>query len=168
MHLLWLKKTDSAGLWPPAQPHSLPFRDMDDWPPPGYLNLDDWTPAKDVARRLAAIERYNADGQVFGNLEWAPILIGLLDWIARNPESNSEYEAVFVDYVDHNKTPEVLEFCMHHLRYPRVRERVEEIRDRAPDTPRGYDSRRLAQGILDAYSDDWADSDIWPPYPPAQ
>lgn len=126
----------------------------------------EWSPPLELTRRLAAIERYASDGQVFDTGELEPILVGLLKWMAQYPNFSREFEQVFLDYVDEgcHAVTETLEFCMHTLRYPRVRERLEAIRDEAPDTARGYDRRRWVERMLDAYSTQWANAVLYDYY----
>jgi phosphoribosylaminoimidazole-succinocarboxamide synthase len=133
--------------------------------------VSEWSPAAELRRRIAAIARYDADGQA-DNSELAPILIGLLEWISEHADAAADFDAIFVEAIDErgHAAAEILKYCMHTLRYPGVRTRLEEIRDKADDSPTGYNTRRGAERILEAYSDDWEAIAIglWPAYPNAR
>lgn len=134
--------------------------------------MSEWPPAIELRQRLVEIS--DEAIRLIDNHALAPILDDLLDWINENSDAAAGFDAVFVELIDQamdepgggvRLDPEIFEYCMHTLRYPGVRARLEQMRDTADDTPRGYNTKHWAEGVLAAYSDSWEDIKIglWPP-----
>jgi hypothetical protein len=55
---------------------------------------------------------------------------------------------------------EILEFCMRKLRWPEVREALQELKSCTTD----WRVRRAAERVLEAYEDDWTGGDLYDTY----
>lgn len=113
--------------------------------------------------RLAAIEA--AAEQAIGINEYEGLLEDLLDYL----ESGAVDRRTAADALVELTAPgqlfpwgaiETLEFTMHKLRWPEVREALLSVKRIDPDLHR----RHLAGNILQAFDDDWPAAEIYRAY----
>ncbi len=98
---------------------------------------------RDVGDILRATEDYKAA---------EPVLQEALSIVQSCPEQQSQFEKAFISILadPEHYSPLVVEYCMHVLRFPAVRQYVEA---RLSRDPLRIDSN--ARHVLDAYSDRW-------------
>jgi hypothetical protein len=84
--------------------------------------------------------------------------IGFLNYIECHPSLREQAEALLLDGLCSTPTPwELVSFCMHALRWERIKQKVEAQRTRAGD-PR---AQRALDLILDSFSDEWDQRDLY-------
>lgn len=117
-------------------------------------------PTAELARLLAAItaaaERYP------GVNSYEHLLVDLLDLLLSGRLAKTEAVSALDRLVSEwpPGAPEVLEFTMHRLRWPEVRDALEDHRAHASD----FRTRDLAVQVLQAFEDDWPEGDIYETY----
>ena len=106
-----------------------------------------------LAKHAAQIETDISGGPVEPSFE------AVLDYVIARPNSRSEFATAFLELaLDPDKAPpELVEFCMHALRWPEVRQA---IKDRLEHETSGR-VRHVLMGIDLAFSDDWYDADAY-------
>jgi hypothetical protein len=95
-----------------------------------------------------------------------PACLQLLQLIQTHPERRSDFERTFCQLWTKQKVyaADILSFCMHTLRWPVVRQFMEEERQAAL-VVKPHDSRFIqAEHVLESFSDDWEDTDLYPYY----
>jgi hypothetical protein len=81
-------------------------------------------------------------------------LVICLSYIISHPEIKSVIESKIVKIIENGATipHELIGFCMHELRWPKVFDAARRRRDREANNPHG---QRLSELIMESYSDDW-------------
>ena len=77
-----------------------------------------------------------------------------MNFVKQYPESKDILEQCFIEVIHSRKwrvSIDVLEFCMHELRWPKVKEVIENIVRNTQDIRQ----RQALYHIPEAYSDDW-------------
>lgn len=93
--------------------------------------------------------------------EIEPVLVDILFLAKKNPVHESELKSAFLELVHLKEMPvEILEFCMHDLRWPEIRQEVEKVIAASAD-PR---ERSALERVLSAYAEDWEDLDLYKYY----
>ncbi|MEU3206552.1 hypothetical protein ABZ702_22315 [Streptomyces cyaneofuscatus] len=95
-----------------------------------------------------------------GTEELEPELEHALVVLLENPDSRARFQSYMIALIDSPQegVVETISFLMHVLRWPAVREAVEERLKH----PRGNVSNiRLYEAMLDAFSDSWRDRDLF-------
>ena len=103
-----------------------------------------------------------------GTAEAEPYMRELLNLVKSHPALRPRFEIAFLDMVrahgDHARISpyaiEILEFCMHDLRWPTIRAAAEAVArsSRDPNTP------RRMQFVIDAFENTWAGEEEWDYY----
>jgi hypothetical protein len=106
----------------------------------------------------AASKRWDATS---GADELEPALLDILNFVKAHIESRSVLEDAFIELSRSKGVPvEILEFCMHELRWSKVRDEVESAIRGSTDLR----EQQALERVLTAYSDDWEDADLYAYY----
>jgi len=95
-----------------------------------------------------------------------PACLQVLQLIAEHPERRSDFEQAFCRLWTKQKVhaADILSFCMHTLRWAVVRQFME-AEHQAAEVAKPYDSLFMhAERVLESFSDDWGDKDLYPYY----
>jgi hypothetical protein len=115
------------------------------------------------SRTASVAERSKA---TFDIAEIEDLLVEILTFVQDHPGDQAEMKRIFITFIEEDREgiTEALEFTMHTLKWPEIREAVEAIHDRAPDSPLGYEQRRWALRILDSFEDPWEGAVLYDHY----
>lgn len=96
--------------------------------------------------------------------ELEPSLVSILNFTKQYPNSRQVLEECFIELIHKPKrgSLEVLEFCMHELRWPIIKQITEEIVRNTKDIRRRDALRRIPE----AYADDWDGIEYYEYYSP--
>lgn len=83
-----------------------------------------------------------------------PALLDILNFVKKYPEHKDVLEQCFIDLIYSKKSRasiDVLEYCMHELRWPNIKIIIEDILENTEDVR----ERDALHHIPEVYSDDW-------------
>lgn len=102
-----------------------------------------WEKVRTVGDTLLATEDYKSV---------APTLQEIVTIVQKHPDAVDDFETAFIEILENPAKHSVLvvTYCMHALRFPKVRRHAEERLRRAP-----LRADMHARHVLEAYSADW-------------
>jgi hypothetical protein len=102
-------------------------------------------------RLIDVVEKKQSETYSLDELE--PSLLAVLNFSKKNSDSRQVLEECFIELIHKPKrgSLEVLVFCMHELRWPKIKQVIEEIVRNTKDIRK----RDALWDIPEAYSDDW-------------
>lgn len=91
-----------------------------------------------------------------------PYFEQLLEFVNANPSARNDFAKLFFEGLDGPEyiPIDLMEYCMHELRWPEVQQGVE---GRLQDSP-SERSRYLLSRLLSAFDDDWDTADLYDRY----
>lgn len=123
-------------------------------------------PVRELRERISVIEE--VAGRTYGTNDIEPMLYDLLRFLRSHPESRADFEAVLIELLDRDPLGafEIIGFTMHDLRWGRIKQHVEIVRDRPvePSPIRAEMRRSNYDRLLTAFEDDWDDTDLFEYY----
>jgi len=91
--------------------------------------------------------------------EIEPYLLDILKFAKKHPHEQNKLATAFISLLkEHRATIEILQFCMRELQWQGVKEAIEE---RMRQNAGNLRLLNALQKILDVYSEEWQDADIY-------
>ena len=99
--------------------------------------------------------------------QYEPLLADLLEYVLAHPECHPALVEKFTAVVEDlpRGADELLEYCMHELRWPSIRDQLESCKEAARDNPSKF--LRYAR-LLYAFEDDWEHRILYLRYDPTR
>lgn len=114
------------------------------------------TDQDELAYLLRAAHRACEEGPSTSDFEAE--VAAVVDYIQANPECREAASRLFIEQVQRSAgCIEVLEYCMHELRWPEVEEAVRDHLAASED----WRVKTALAGVLAAFADDWPDADMY-------
>lgn len=100
--------------------------------------------------------------QTYGVNDLEPYLLDILRFVKNNTHKQDELANCFINLLrEYRASIEILQFCMRELQWQKVKEAVEERMWQNQGNIRLLDAM---QKILDVFSEEWRDADIYEYY----
>jgi len=123
------------------------------------------TPLEDFWSLCRQAEDVYGSAESTGTPDLEPFGLRILQLVGAHPELRREFEDAFCElWRRPDAGPwELVMFCMHSLRWPRVQEYYERELQSAI-TREDWRAHPIARDIVAAFHDDWEDRDLFPFY----